>query len=215
MERGRSRRVGADDTGRSASPPSTRRASRRSVRSLRSRRPSSLDNSGTKQAVSVRSPPGSRARTGPERAASALRVRRGRLSGRERHDPPQDRRDVGGQRLHSRSVRLALGSNCQIQRGAGAQRREQASPCQFAKPTLESVSFDGGLLMAWHDDTDPRMRERGREHADVEVRGANSPPLSNHFLNIEASRETRLARKSEAVPAPPSLVRRRRTCSAT
>ena len=211
MERGRSRRVGTDDTGQSAAPPSTRRASRRSVRSLRSRRPSSLDNSGTKRAVSVRSPPGSRARTGPERAASALRARR--LSGRGRRDPAKDRRDVGRQRFHSCGVRLALGSNCQIQRRADTQRGQQADPRQLAKPTLESVSFDSGLVMAWHDDTDPRMRERGREHADVEVRGANSPPLLNHPLNVEASRETRLARKSEAVPAP--LVRRRRTCSAT
>jgi hypothetical protein len=54
------------------------------------------------------------------------------------------------------------------------------------------------------------MRERGREHADLEVRRANSPPLLNHFLDIEASGETGLARKSEA--APP--LRRRRIWSA-
>jgi hypothetical protein len=65
-------------------------------------------------------------------------------------------------------------------------------------------------LVTWHDDPDPRMRERGREHADLEVRRANSPPLLNRFLDIDASGETGLARKSEAAPA----LRRRRIWSA-
>jgi hypothetical protein len=208
MGRGRNRPDGTDDTGRFASPPSTRRAPRRSVRLLRSRTPSSLDNSGTTRAVSVRSPPGSRARTRPERAAFGLRARR--FGARERRNSPNDRGDVGRQGIHSGGVGVAPGSDREILCRTGAQRRQQTSPCELAKPPLETVAFDGGLLMTWHDDPDPRMRERGREHADLEVRRADSPPLLNHFLNIEASGETGLARKSEA--APP--LRRRRIWSA-
>lgn len=208
MGRGRNRPDGTDDTGRSASLPSTHRAPRRSVRLLRSRTPSSLDNSGTTRAVSVRSPPGSRARTRPERAAFGLRVRR--FGAGERRNSPNDRGDVGRQGIPSGGVGVALGSNREILCSTGAQRRQQTSPCELAKPPLETVAFDGGLLVTWHDDPDPRMRERGREHADLEVRRANSPPLLNRFLDIDASGETGLARKSEA--APP--LRRRRIWSA-
>jgi hypothetical protein len=167
-----------------------------------------LDNSGTTRAISVRSPPGSRARTRPERAAFGLCVRW--FGARERRNSASDRGDVGRQGIHSRGVGVALGSNREILRSTGAQRRQQTSPCQLAKPPLEIAAFDGGPSVTWHDDPDPRMRERGREHADLEVRRANSPPLLNHFLDIEASGETGLARKSEA--APP--LRRRRIWSA-
>lgn len=208
MGRGRNRPDGTDDTGRSASPPSTRRAPRRSVRLLRSRTPSRLDNSGTTRAVSVRSPLGTRARTRPERAAFELRVLR--FGVRQRRNSANDRGDIGGQGIHSCRVGVALGSNRKILCRTGPQRRQQTSPCEFAKPPFETVAFDDGLLMTWHDDPDPRVRKRGREHADLEVRRANSPPLLNHFLDIGASGETGLARKSEAATA----LRRRRIWSA-
>lgn len=206
MGRGRSPRGGTDDTARSGAPPSRRHASRRSVRSPRLRRRSSLDNSGTTRAVSVRSPPGSRARRGPERAAS--RLVRGRLGCRRGRKSRNDRVDVGRNALESSGVRLASSSNRHVVRRGCPQHGQQASARQLAEPTLESVAVDRGLMVSWHDDPDPGTRQRGREHADVEVRGANSPPLLYNPLNVEAPCEASLTRK------PKAAVRRRRTCSA-
>ncbi len=211
MERGRNRLGGTDDTVQCGAPPSKRHASHRSVRSPRSRRRSSLDNSGTRPAVSVRSPPDSRARRGPGRAACCLR--RGRFDGRVHRESGDDGIDVHGDALEPGRVGVAASPNRDIVRRVRAptKHRQQTKPHELPQPTLESVAFDRGVVMSWHDDPDARTRERGREHTYVEVRRADSPPLLHNSLNVEAPGEASLARKSEA-PLP---VRRRRTCSAT
>ena len=211
MGPGRSRPGGTDDTGRSVAPPSTRHAWRRSVRSLRSHRPSSSDNSGKTRARSVRSPPDSRARTEP--GLVSFRLRTLMVCGRGRwRQPPDDRRHVRRQPIGLGRVRFPSRPDSHVVCDASAQRRQQASSRQLAKSALETVALDGGVVMTWHDDPDPRMRQRGSERADVEVRRANSPPLLNHFLDVEAPGEPSLARKPET--APPLLVRRLRICSA-
>jgi hypothetical protein len=207
MGPGRIHRVGTDDTARCGAPPSIRLASRRSARSPRSRRPSSLDNSGTRRGVSVRSPPGTRARTRPERAASREGLRCRRFSRRRGREAANHAADVARETVERRIVGLATSSDRHVARRFGPERRKQPGSRQFSKPPLEAVAIDRGVVVSWHDDPNPRMRQRGREHADIEVRGANSLPLLNDCLNVEASGEPSLARKSEAV-------RRRRICSA-
>jgi hypothetical protein len=58
-------------------------------------------------------------------------------------------------------------------------------------------------------DSNTRMRERGSEGSDIEVRGPNSLPLSNNGLQVAAPRQSVATRKSKA------RVRRLRTCLAT
>jgi hypothetical protein len=125
-----------------------------------------------------------------------------------RRQPCDDRPDVAGQSSDARVVGFAASPDRHVSRRLVPERRKQREPRELAQTTLESIAFDGGVVMPWHDDPDARKRQRGSEHADVEVRRAESPPLSNHLLNVEATGEPGLARKSEAA------LRRRRTCSA-
>lgn len=133
----------------------------------------------------------------------SFRRRRGRC--RESGD---DRADVRGQSGTLSAIRFAPSSDGDVARRGATEIWEELEPHELTQPAFEPVAVDGGVVMSWHDDPDPRKRQRGSEHADVEVRGADSPPLLNHFLNVEATAEPGLARKSEAA------LRRRRTCSA-
>jgi len=133
----------------------------------------------------------------------SFRRRRGRC-----REPGDDRADVRRQTRTLRGIGFAPSSDGDVVRRGAAERRKQVDPDELTQPALESVAVGGGVVMSWHDDPDPRKRQRGSEHADVEVRGADSPPLLNHFMNVEATAEPGLARKSEAA------LRRRRTCSA-
>lgn len=125
--------------------------------------------------------------------------------GRESSD---DRADIRRQPDLARLVRFAPSSDRDVARRFALEGWKQLEPRKLTQPALEPVAFDSGVVMSWHDDTNPRKRQRGSEHADVEIRGADSPPLLNHLLNVEAMAEPGLARKSEAA------LRRRRTCSA-
>ena len=124
---------------------------------------------------------------------------------RESRDDPADIRSQPGS---ARLVRLASSSDRDVARRLASESREQLETRKLAQPALEPVALDRCVVVSWHDDPDPRKRQRGSEHADVEVRGADSPPLLNHLLNVEATAKPGLARKSEAA------LRRRRTCSA-
>ena len=127
---------------------------------------------------------------------------------RRRREPLDDRTDIRRQPGRGRFIRFTPSPDRDVTRRLPAESGKQFEPRKLTQPAFEPVAFDRGVMMSWHDDPDPRMRQRGSEHADVEVRGADSPPLLNHFLNVEATAEPGLARKSEAA------LRRRRTCSA-
>jgi hypothetical protein len=89
------------------------------------------------------------------------------------------------------------------------QHWQQLDADQLAKATLQSVSVHRGVMVAWNDNPNARMSERGSEGSDIEMRCPNSLPLSNNSLQVEAPRQPIATRKSEA------LVRRLRTCLAT
>jgi hypothetical protein len=118
-----------------------------------------------------------------------------------------NRLNVGAKRVDGRLVGLVACTNGDVERGELAQRGQQRDARDLAKPSLEPVAIDGGVLVTRHDDPDARRTKRGSTDPDIEVHGPNSLPLSNDSLNIEASRQPVAARKSEAV------VTRLRTCS--
>jgi hypothetical protein len=64
------------------------------------------------------------------------------------------------------------------------------------------------VLVSRHNDSNSATIERGSEHADVEMDGPNSLPLSDDGLKIEAPRQPIVTRKAKAA------VKLRRTCPA-
>jgi len=121
-------------------------------------------------------------------------------------DAVPDRIDVRLKRIHVRSVRLTPSSDCDIDCVHVVEGRKQTQSHQLAKPSLETIPIDGGVLMTRYDDSNSRKRERGSEDSHVEMRSPNSLPLANYGLDVATPRQSVATRKSKAV-------RRLRTCS--
>jgi hypothetical protein len=178
------------------------RETRRGVRSLRSHRRSSLDNSGTRGAGAARESLGSREQVGREAFAwLGLRTRRGW------GDALVDGVYVGLKRVHCRLICFVTSSDGDIHRSCVSQHREQPQSHELAQAPLEAIPIDGTVLVPRHYDAYTRKRERGSEDPHIEMRGPNSLPLANYGLDVRAPRQPIATRKSKAV------VRRLRTCS--
>ena len=85
---------------------------------------------------------------------------------------------------------------------------EQSRAHYLTKPSFKTVSFDDCMFELRHDESYPRMIQKGSRHPDLEVLGPEALPLSCNSRQLGASRQPIAAREAAAF-------RRRRTLSAT
>jgi hypothetical protein len=130
---------------------------------------------------------------------------RGRSHRRTASTALTDRIDVLAQRRESGAVRFGSCPDHDVRR---AGHRKKAAPYELAQMSFQSIALHGGLLMTRDDESNAGMAKRGREHADVEMRGPDSLPLFDDCLYFASARQPQTARKADAT----GRVRRRRTC---
>lgn len=116
--------------------------------------------------------------------------------------------DIAPDLSKSRLVGVTLRADRHVGGSVRAHRGQKLDTHELAKPALEPVSLDGGVLVLRHDDSNARMAERGSKYPDVEIPRPDSPPLSNDGQYVAAPREPKRTRITEAV------VRRLRISSA-
>ena len=92
-------------------------------------------------------------------------------------------------------------------RGQVWNQRENITPHDFPKPSLQAIPLHDGTPMLRNDDTDPRMTQKGSEEPNLEVFGSSPLPFAKNFLQIRPSRQS-------VSPRVGSVLRRRRTWSA-
>jgi len=139
-----------------------------------------LDNNGTRRAGAATGTPDSLAPT--VRAQSSQRFTHGSGVRLVADKSRANRQDVQPEPVERCGVGFSACANRDVDRRLTGERREQLRANELAKTTLETIAIHGGVVVAWDDDADARMNERGSEDPDVEVPGPDSLPLSNDGL---------------------------------
>ena len=86
-------------------------------------------------------------------------------------------------------------------------QRENITPHDFPKPSLQAIPLHNGTPVLRNNDTDPRMTQKGSEEPNLEMFGSSSLPFAKNLLQIRPSRQSVPSRVG-------SVLRRRRTWSA-
>ena len=107
-----------------------------------------------------------------------------------------------------------LGETCVIRRRkrahdhvGGVQRRKDVQSDNLPKPSLHSISFRRIVRKTGHDNAGPRLKQKGSDIPNLEVRGPESLPFLSYHCELRGAGQPPYSRE-------PTAVRRRRTLTA-
>lgn len=121
-------------------------------------------------------------------------------------NPLQAARQLSTQRLECGLIGPWPGTHDEVSSQVWNQR-ENVTPHDFPKPSLQAIPLHDGTLVLRNDDTDPRMTQKGSKEPNLEMLGSSPLPFAKNFLQIRPSRQPVPSRVG-------SVLRRRRTWSA-
>jgi|SRR5580704_3509144 hypothetical protein len=155
--------------------------------------PNNSDNNGKTRAVAAKGRPDTCARA--QRRRVSLHPTHGVAEGFYLGSQRGKRAVVGGR----------LRADHEVDGGQLSQVGQESPPNELAQPPFEAVAVDGAVLVAWHNESDARVRSGGGRDPGLQVRRAHGQP---NALARPAYRGE-LGARGQPIPTRKRLTRRR------